>query len=245
MTRLGLPVPPGFIVTTEACRAYLATGELAQGLWERRSPRCGSWSSGPASASATRSDPLLVSCRSGAKFSMPGMMDTVLNIGLNDEVAEGLVALTGDARFVYDAYRRLMQMFGTVVLGVPDEPFERVLPSYARTAAGRERRRTARRGSRTRSPALQGTSSREQAGREFPAGPAASSCGWRPRPCSARGTASAPATTAMPPAFPTTSGTAVNIVAMVFGNMGAGLGHRRGHHPQRLHRRATSWRATT
>ena len=68
--------------------------------------------------------PLFVSCRSGAKFSMPGMMDTVLNIGLNDETAQGLTALTGDPRFVYDSYRRLVQMFGSVVLGVPAEPFE-------------------------------------------------------------------------------------------------------------------------
>ena len=79
--------------------------------------------------------PLLVSCRSGAKFSMPGMMDTVLNIGLNDEVAEGLVALTGDAHFVFDSYRRLIQMFGTVVLGLRDELFENVLAS-ARVARG-------------------------------------------------------------------------------------------------------------
>jgi pyruvate,orthophosphate dikinase len=75
-------------------------------------------------------NPLLVSCRSGAKFSMPGMMDTVLNLGLNDETAEGMVALTGDERFVYDAYRRLVQMFGSVVLGIPDEPFEEALDEY-------------------------------------------------------------------------------------------------------------------
>jgi len=75
-------------------------------------------------------NPLLVSCRSGAKFSMPGMMDTVLNIGLNDEVVAGLIELTGDARFAYDAYRRLIQMFGTVVLSIADEPFEAVLADY-------------------------------------------------------------------------------------------------------------------
>ena len=72
-------------------------------------------------------NPLFVSCRSGAKFSMPGMMDTVLNIGLNDETAKGLTSLTGDPRFVYDSYRRLVQMFGSVVLGVPDEPFEELI----------------------------------------------------------------------------------------------------------------------
>ncbi|MEZ4583873.1 MAG: PEP/pyruvate-binding domain-containing protein [Caldilineaceae bacterium] len=73
------------------------------------------------------SNPLLVSCRSGAKFSMPGMMDTVLNIGLNDDTAKTMVELTGDARFVYDSYRRLVQMFGSVVMGVPDEPFEEAI----------------------------------------------------------------------------------------------------------------------
>ena len=72
-------------------------------------------------------NPLLVSCRSGAKFSMPGMMDTVLNLGMNDETAEGMVELTGNERFVYDSYRRLIQMFGAVVLGIPDEAFEEVL----------------------------------------------------------------------------------------------------------------------
>jgi pyruvate,orthophosphate dikinase len=76
------------------------------------------------------SNPLLVSCRSGAKFSMPGMMDTVLNLGLTDKTAEGLVKLTGDERFVYDSYRRLVEMFGSVVLGIPDEPFEEALAEY-------------------------------------------------------------------------------------------------------------------
>jgi pyruvate,orthophosphate dikinase len=76
------------------------------------------------------SNPLLVSCRSGAKFSMPGMMDTVLNIGLNDETAKGMIEPTGNPRFVYDSYRRLVQMFGSVVMGVPDEPFEEVITKY-------------------------------------------------------------------------------------------------------------------
>ncbi len=90
-------------------------------------------------------NPLFVSCRSGAKFSMPGMMDTVLNIGLNDETAEGMVKLTGDERFVYDAYRRLVQMFGSVVLGVPDEPFEEVIAEVKQERGVKNRRRTERR----------------------------------------------------------------------------------------------------
>ncbi len=135
MTRMGLPVPPGFIVTTRACNAYLAAGGFPAGLWaqvERALKRverlAGRRLGDPA-------DPLLVSCRSGARFSMPGMMDTVLNIGLNDAVAGGLARLTGDERFVQDAYRRLVQMFGTVVLNLPDEPFEAVLARH-RAARG-------------------------------------------------------------------------------------------------------------
>jgi pyruvate,orthophosphate dikinase len=132
MTRLGLPVPPGLIVTTAACNAYLAAGGFPAGMWEQveraltRVERLAGRRLGDAR------NPLLVSCRSGARFSMPGMMDTVLNIGMNDAVADGLAALTGDARFAFDAYRRLVQMFGTVVLGLPDEPFEAELDAQRR-----------------------------------------------------------------------------------------------------------------
>jgi pyruvate,orthophosphate dikinase len=88
-----------------------------------------------------RQNPLLVSCRSGAKFSMPGMMDTVLNIGLNDETAQGLVELTGNERFVFDSYRRLVQMFGSVVCGIPDAVFEREMDDCRCSKAGVEYRR--------------------------------------------------------------------------------------------------------
>jgi pyruvate, orthophosphate dikinase len=125
MTVLGLPVPPGFTITTEACRAYLESGqvpgELAAEVDEHLSAleaRMGKRLGDPA-------DPLLVSVRSGAKFSMPGMMDTVLNIGLNDESVAGLAAQAGEERFAWDSYRRLLQMFGKTVLGV--EGFEDVL----------------------------------------------------------------------------------------------------------------------
>jgi pyruvate,orthophosphate dikinase len=131
MTTLGLPVPPGFIVTTRACNAFLAAGSrFPEGLWEQELAALQALEKRTGRRLGDPGKPLLVSCRSGAKFSMPGMMDTVLNIGLNDAVAEGLIARTGDARFVHDAYRRLVQMFGTVVLGLPDEPFERVLEEY-------------------------------------------------------------------------------------------------------------------
>ena len=131
MVRLGIPVPPGCIVTTEACNAYLATGaSFPSGMWEQVLASLAAMEVATGKRFGDPARPLLVSCRSGAKFSMPGMMDTVLNIGMNDAVAEGLCQLTGDRRFVYDAYRRLLQMFGTVVLGLPDEPFERLLAQY-------------------------------------------------------------------------------------------------------------------
>jgi pyruvate,orthophosphate dikinase len=128
MTRLGVPVPPGFTVTTRACNAYLAEGErFPEGMWGQVEAALKTLEAQTGKRFGARDDTLLLSCRSGAKFSMPGMMDTVLNIGLNDEVAAGLIERTGDARFVYDAYRRLVQMFGSVVLGVPDEVFEAII----------------------------------------------------------------------------------------------------------------------
>lgn len=128
MTRVGVPVPPGFVVTTEACNAYLEAGEqFPPGMWEEVLEAVKEIEEATGKKFGDPSNPLLVSARSGGKFSMPGMMDTVLNIGLNDEVVEGLIDQTGDARFVYDSYRRLVQMFGSVVMGVPDEPFEEVI----------------------------------------------------------------------------------------------------------------------
>ncbi|MBW2377814.1 MAG: pyruvate, phosphate dikinase, partial [Deltaproteobacteria bacterium] len=131
MNRLGVPVPPGFTITTEACNAYLAGGgELPPDLWEQALAALRTMEEKTGKRFGDPSNPLLVSCRSGAKFSMPGMMDTVLDIGLNDEVTQGMIKLTGNEHFAYDSYRRLIQMFGTVVLGVRDEPFEDVLASY-------------------------------------------------------------------------------------------------------------------
>jgi pyruvate,orthophosphate dikinase len=125
MTRIGVPVPPGFTVTTEACNAYLAEGEqFPEGMWEQQLDALKAVEKATGKTFGDASNPLLVSCRSGGKFSMPGMMDTVLNIGLNDETAKGMVELTGNASFVYNSYRRLVQMFGSVVLDIPDENFE-------------------------------------------------------------------------------------------------------------------------
>jgi len=128
MARLGVPVPPGFTITTEACNTYLAAGgELPDGLWEQALAALRTMEHKTGKRFGDPESPLLVSCRSGAKFSMPGMMDTVLDLGLNDEVTEGMIRLTGNERFAFDSYRRLIQMFGTVVLGVRDEPFEDAL----------------------------------------------------------------------------------------------------------------------
>lgn len=134
MTRMGIPVPPGFTITTEACRQYMLHGEppieldvqVAEALAEveRQTGR----------VFGDPNDPLLLSVRSGARFSMPGMMETVLNLGLNDESVQGLAAASDDERFAWDSYRRLVQMFGATVLGVPSAAFEDALDAAKRDA---------------------------------------------------------------------------------------------------------------
>jgi pyruvate,orthophosphate dikinase len=136
MTRIGIPVPPGFTITSEACIAYNeAHGQLPDGLWAQVQESITEVERLTGKKFGDPTAPLLLACRSGAKFSMPGMMDTVLDIGLNDEVVAGMIAATGDAAFVFDSYRRLIQMFGSVVLGVDEAHFEEVL-SAARADAG-------------------------------------------------------------------------------------------------------------
>lgn len=130
MSRIGVPVPPGFTATTEACNAYQKEKQLPEGLWEQMLSALASVENETGKKFGGVENPLLVSCRSGAKFSMPGMMDTVLNIGLNDETAKAMVELTQNERFVYDSYRRLVQMFGSVVLEISDEAFEEVFDGY-------------------------------------------------------------------------------------------------------------------
>ncbi|MGN6129285.1 MAG: pyruvate, phosphate dikinase [Nocardioidaceae bacterium] len=128
MTNLGLPVPPGFIISTEACRAYLTQGHEPDGLAAEVTEHLGRLEQTVGRRLGQADDPLLVSVRSGAKFSMPGMMDTVLNIGLNDESVHGLASRAGgDERFAFDSYRRLLQMFGATVLGVDGELFHEEL----------------------------------------------------------------------------------------------------------------------
>lgn len=127
MTNLGLPVPPGFTITTEACKTYLASGEEPAELRDEVSAHLDALERKMGKKLGQADDPLLVSVRSGAKFSMPGMMDTVLNIGLSDKSVTGLAKQSGDDRFAWDSYRRLIQMFGKTVLDVDGELFEDAL----------------------------------------------------------------------------------------------------------------------
>ena len=127
MTRLGLPVPPGFTITTEACRAYTEAGRLSAGLMESVAEYLEVLEGVTSKRLGDSDNPLLVSVRSGAAVSMPGMMDTVLNLGLNDAAVAGLARRTGDERFAYDSYRRFIQMFGDIVLKIPHERFEEAL----------------------------------------------------------------------------------------------------------------------
>jgi pyruvate, orthophosphate dikinase len=126
MTNLGLPVPPGFVITTEACQAYLSTGDEPDELAAEVSQHLDTLEAAMGKQLGQADDPLLVSVRSGAKFSMPGMMDTVLNIGLSDESVDGLAKQAGSERFAWDSYRRLIQMFGKTVMGVNGEHFDDV-----------------------------------------------------------------------------------------------------------------------
>ncbi|MFE9173954.1 pyruvate, phosphate dikinase [Streptomyces kebangsaanensis] len=130
MTRLGLPVPPGFTLTTEACRAFLDTGGEPPGMWEEISEHLTAVESAAGRLLGQPDDPLLLSVRSGARFSMPGMMETILDIGLNDESVLGLAKVSGSKRFAWDSYRRLVQMFGRTVMGVDGDLFERAIAAH-------------------------------------------------------------------------------------------------------------------
>ncbi|MFC8714723.1 pyruvate, phosphate dikinase [Streptomyces sp. NPDC057197] len=133
MTNLGLPVPPGFTITTDACKVYLDSGEEPAALRDEVSAHLDALEQRMGKKLGQADDPLLVSVRSGAKFSMPGMMDTVLNIGLSDKSVQGLAKQAGDERFAWDSYRRLIQMFGKTVLGVDGDLFEDALEKAKET----------------------------------------------------------------------------------------------------------------
>lgn len=138
MSRVGLPVPPGFTITTEACNGYSEYGrQFPEGMWTQSRAALKQVEAQTGKTFGDSANPLLVSVRSGAAISMPGMMDTVLNLGLNDETVEGLARLTGSRRFALDAYRRFIDMFGSIVMGVNSEKFSRVIERFkAQTASG-------------------------------------------------------------------------------------------------------------
>ena len=222
MTRLGLPVPPGFIITTEACRAYLESGELPPELRVESTSALRRLEDQMGRSLGDADDPLLVSVRSGAKFSMPGMMETVLNIGLTDESVEGLAKFSGDERFAWDSYRRLIQMFGKTVLDIEGDLFAHALDAmkHARgVAADTELSAADLRELVEQFKAIV----RQHSGRDFPQDPreqldlaiTAVFNSWntdRARLYRRR------------ERIPHDLGTAVNVVTMVFGNLGTDSG---------------------
>jgi pyruvate, orthophosphate dikinase len=139
MARIGVPVPPGFTITTEVCRLYLRAGKYPAGLREQVQSALERLETATKKTFGGGASPLLVSVRSGAAFSMPGMMDTILNLGLNDTTAAAMAAESGDARFAFDSYRRFVQMYADVVLGVHADQFERLLEArkHAQRRPGR------------------------------------------------------------------------------------------------------------
>jgi pyruvate,orthophosphate dikinase len=127
MTKAGMPVPPGFTITTEACNAYYDNGKkFPDGMWDQAMEALKDVEKDLDKKFGDKQNPLLVSVRSGAKFSMPGMMDTILNLGLNNDTIQGIIALSGNERFAYDAYRRFIQMYGNVVLNIKKDKFDEV-----------------------------------------------------------------------------------------------------------------------
>ena len=138
MTRLGLPVPPGFTITTKACVAYGKSGRFPPGLLKQVEEGIQAIEAGSGKRFGDPSNPLLVSVRSGAKFSMPGMMDTVLNVGLNDETVEALATLTSNERYAWDSYRRLVAMFGRIVKDIDGRKFDAILERYKDKTEGKK-----------------------------------------------------------------------------------------------------------
>jgi pyruvate, orthophosphate dikinase len=223
MTSAGLPVPPGFTITTEACNDYFAAGEkLPAGLWDDVVAAMQDVERETGKGFGDPANPLLVSVRSGAKFSMPGMMDTVLNLGLNEQTLNGLIALTGNERFGWDAYRRFVQMFGRIVMGVDAERFDKALEHAKVSRGAKQDTDLDARAMRELAGDFRAIVQRDT-GRDFPADPYeqldlamkavfASWFGKRARDYREYNK------------IPHDLGTAVNVVTMVFGNMGEDSG---------------------
>jgi len=222
MTNLGLPVPPGFIITTEACKTYLDSGDEPVEMRDEVSEHLDALERTMGRSLGQADDPLLVSVRSGAKFSMPGMMETVLNIGLNDESVQGLAKQAGSERFAWDSYRRLIQMFGKTVLGIDGEHFEGAIDDAKRAKGTHNDLELDEDDLRSLVDTFKGIV-REHGGREFPTDPReqmdlavrAVFDSWNaPRAILYR----------RQERIPADLGTAVNVCTMVFGNLGMDSG---------------------
>jgi pyruvate,orthophosphate dikinase len=222
MTNLGLPVPPGFIITTEACRYYLQNGGTPAGLDDEISQHLAELEEKMGRKLGDPADPLLVSVRSGAKFSMPGMMETVLNIGLSDESVQGLAKQAGNERFAWDSYRRLIQMFGKTVLDIEGEHFEHAIDA-AKKAKGVSNDLDLDEQDLSKLVETFKGIVKEQTGRDFPQEPReqmdlavkAVFNSWN---------ADRAILYRRQERIPADLGTAVNVVAMVFGNLGMDSG---------------------
>ncbi len=219
MTNLGLPVPPGITITTEVCKEYFKEGQkFPEGMWEQVLEGMKKIEKEMGKKFGDRENPLLVAVRSGAPVSMPGMMDTILNLGLNDETVEGLAKSTGNERFAWDSYRRFIQMFGNVVMGIPHEKFEEILNEKKREVGAKEDVELTAEDLKDIVKKYKELVKKET-GKEFPQDPyqqlkmaiKAVFDSWNnPRAIKYREINK----------IPEDYGTAVNIVAMVFGNMG-------------------------
>jgi pyruvate,orthophosphate dikinase len=222
MTNLGLPVPPGFTITTQACRHYLACGATPDGLDHEVTGHLVAVEESMGRRLGDPGDPLLVSVRSGAKFSMPGMMDTVLNIGLSDESVDGLAKQSGNERFAWDSYRRLIQMFGKTVLGIDGDRFEDALDSAKQS-------RDATSDTDLDATDLRSLTDvykqivRQQTGREFPQDPR-EQMDLAIRAVFESWNGERAELYRRQERIPADLGTAVNVVAMVFGNLGEDSG---------------------
>jgi pyruvate, orthophosphate dikinase len=219
MTNAGLPVPPGFTITTQACNDYFAAGKtLPEGLWDDVVGAVKEVEELSGKGFGDPANPLLVSVRSGAKFSMPGMMDTVLNLGLNEETLQGLIALTGNDRFGWDAYRRFMGMFGRIVLGIDGRRFDEPLEAM-KTARGAKADTDLTADDLKALVATYAGVVESEAGRPFPTDPyeqldlaiKAVFASWFGKRANDYRNSQR---------IPHDLGTAVNVVTMVFGNMG-------------------------
>ncbi len=222
MTNLGLPVPPGFTITTDACRHYLAAGSIPDGLDAEVTSHLAAIEESMGRTLGDPSDPLLVSVRSGAKFSMPGMMDTVLNIGLSDESVKGLASQADNERFAWDSYRRLIQMFGKTVMGIDGEHFDHAL-DIAKKARGVAADTDLDADDLRDLTHAYKEIVRQQAGRDFPQDPR-EQMDLAIRAVFESWNGDRAVLYRRAERIPADLGTAVSVVAMVFGNLGGDSG---------------------